>query len=188
MLAKLALISDLIGGSVSKETKEDGLQDRVVNIARVTKVVKGGRRFAFSALVVVGDGRDKVGFGVGRAQEVPDAIRKASDQAKKNLFSVAKVEGTIPFEVVGKYGPSQVLMFPAGKGKGIIAGGSVRIIVELAGVQDIVCKVHGSKNAHNVVRAVANGLKKLVTLDQYAAARGKAAGDVLQQRNSSKKK
>src|SRR5690606_35162206 len=102
--------------------------------------------------VVVGDGKDKVGFGVGKAQEVPDAIRKASEQAKKMMFSVSKNEGTIPFEVVGKYGSSKVLMYPAVKGKGIIAGGSVRTMVELAGIQDIVCKVHGTKNAHNVVR------------------------------------
>jgi small subunit ribosomal protein S5 len=169
-----------------KENREDPMQDRVVAIARVSKVVKGGRRFGFSALVVVGDGEGKVGYGVGKAAEVPDAIRKASDQAKKNLFSVSKVEGTIPFEVVGKYGPSQVLMFPAVKGKGIIAGGSVRTLVELAGIQDIVCKVHGSKNAHNVVRAVANGLKQLVTIDTYAKRREKAPGEVFQQRQTVK--
>jgi small subunit ribosomal protein S5 len=170
----------------AKDSREEPFQDRVVSIARVSKVVKGGRRFGFSALVVVGDGQDRVGFGVGKAAEVPDAIRKASDQAKKNLFSVPKVEGTIPFDIVGKYGPSQVLMFPAVKGKGIIAGGSVRILVELAGIQDIVCKVHGSKNAHNVVRAVADGLKQLVNIDAYSKRRDKVAGDVLQTRQNPK--
>ena len=165
---------------MARESKEEPLQDRVVSIARVSKVVKGGRRFSFSALVAVGDGEGRVGFGVGKANEVPDAIRKASDQAKKTMFSVSRNEGTIPFEVIGKYGAARVLMYPAVKGKGVIAGGSVRTLVELAGIQDIVCKVHGTKNAHNVVRAVANGLQQLMTIEEYSQIRGKATGDVLQ--------
>jgi small subunit ribosomal protein S5 len=158
---------------VVRENREaEPLQDRVVHIARVAKVVKGGRRFSFSALVVVGDGKEKVGFGLGKAAEVPDAIRKASDQAKKNMQRIVTVDGTIPFEVVGKYGSCRVLMNPAPKGKGIIAGGAVRIITELAGVRDIVCKVHGTKNSGSVVRATLNGLKQLLPIEEYAARRG----------------
>jgi small subunit ribosomal protein S5 len=178
---------------VSKETKEprkmeekdnDGLQDRVVHIARVAKVVKGGRRFSFSALVVVGDGREKVGFGLGKASEVPDAIRKASEQAKKNMTKIPTVDGTIPFDVIGKFGSARVIMFPAKKGKGIIAGGAVRILVELGGVQDIICKVHGTKNHQNVVRAAMDGLKQLMLPDQYAGFRGKTAEATRQVRHS----
>ncbi|NBQ52473.1 MAG: 30S ribosomal protein S5 [Proteobacteria bacterium] len=178
---------------MSKETKEprkvderdnDGLQDRVVHIARVAKVVKGGRRFSFSALVVVGDGREKVGFGLGKASEVPDAIRKASEQAKKNMTKIPMVDGTIPFDVTGKFGSARVIMFPAKKGKGIIAGGAVRILVELGGVQDIICKVHGTKNHQNVVRAAMDGLKQLMLPEQYAAYRGKVAEETRQIRQS----
>ncbi|NRA64431.1 MAG: 30S ribosomal protein S5 [Pseudobacteriovorax sp.] len=166
-----------------RDKKEDGFQDRVVNIARVAKVVKGGRRFSFSALVVVGDGKEKVGFGLGKANEVPDAIRKGSEQAKKTLISVRKNGGTIPFEVIGRYGSARVLMYPAKKGKGIIAGGAVRIIAELAGIEDIVCKVHGTRNQQNVVRAVINGLAQLETIEEYAGRRGKEAVDVFQARH-----
>lgn len=171
-----------------KDKKDDVLQDRVVDIARVAKVVKGGRRFSFSALVVVGDGKDQVGFGLGKANEVPDAIRKGSDHAKKNMMSVYKVGGTIPYEVIGRYGSAQVLMFPAKKGKGIIAGGPVRTIVELAGIQDIVCKTHGTKNHSNIVRAVMNGLEQLIPLEEYAAGRGLATDRVLQTRERGKSK
>lgn len=167
-----------------REKREDNFQDRVVNIARVAKVVKGGRRFSFSALVVVGDSKDKVGFGLGKANEVPDAIRKGSEQAKKSLLSVRKSGGSIPFEVVGRYGSAKVLMYPAKKGKGIIAGGAVRIICELAGIEDIVCKVHGTRNQQNVVRAVVDGLRQLETIEQYAERRGKEAADVYQARHS----
>ena len=167
-----------------RERKDDGFQDRVVNIARVAKVVKGGRRFSFSALVVVGDGKGKVGFGLGKANEVPDAIRKGSEQAKKNLIDVNKNLGTIPFEVSGEYGSAKVLMYPAQKGKGIIAGGPVRLICELAGIEDIVCKVHGTRNQQNVVRAVVDGLAQLESIEQYAGRRGKEAADVLQVRHS----
>jgi small subunit ribosomal protein S5 len=166
----------------------DGFQDRVVHIARVAKVVKGGRRFSFSALVAVGDGKGRIGFGLGKAGEVPDAIKKGADQAKKNLVKVTFLDGTIPFDVTGKFGAAKVLMFPAKKGTGTIAGGAVRIICELAGIQDIVCKVHGTKNYHSVVRATVNGLTQLVSPDDYAAARGKTLAEVLQVRGSAKKK
>jgi small subunit ribosomal protein S5 len=155
-----------------EERDADGLQDRVVHIARVAKVVKGGRRFSFSALVVVGDGKERVGFGLGKAGEVPDAIRKASEQAKKNMVRVELVDGTIPFEVVGRYGACSVLMNPAKKGKGIIAGGAVRVVTELVGLRDIVCKVHGTKNAGSVVRATIDGLTQLQRLEEYAARKG----------------
>ena len=142
------------------------LQDKVVKISRVAKVVKGGRRFSFSALVVVGDSKGKVGFGVGKAGEVPEAIRKASEQAKKNLQTIKHVGGTLPFEVDGRCGASVVRMYPAKAGKGVIAGGPVRMVVELAGLKDIVCKIHGSKNGHNVVRATMDGLTQLMTKQQ----------------------
>ena len=172
-----------------REPRGDDLyQDRVINIARVAKVVKGGRRFSFSALIVVGDGKEKVGFGLGKANEVPDAIRKGSEQAKKNLSTVPKVGGTIPFDVVGRYGSASVMMYPAKKGKGIIAGGAVRTIMDLAGIQDVVCKVHGTKNSQNVVRATFDGLQQLMQLETYARFRDKAPGEVWQQRHQEKDK
>jgi len=167
-----------------KEKENDGLQDRVVHIARVAKVVKGGRRFSFSALVVVGDGKSRVGFGLGKAGEVPDAIKKGSDQAKKSMVGIPTVEGTIPFDVIGRYGSAEVLFFPAKKGKGIIAGGAVRVLVELAGISDIVCKVHGSKNHQNVVRAAMAGLAQLMPTEEYCKNRGKTVGEVWQKRSS----
>lgn len=167
-----------------RDKKDEGFQDRVVNIARVAKVVKGGRRFSFSALVVVGDSKSKIGFGLGKANEVPDAIRKGSDQAKKSMITVRKNGGTIPFEVVGRYGSARVLMYPAPKGKGIIAGGAVRMIAELAGIEDIVCKVHGTRNHQNVVRAVMDGLQQLESIEEYSQRRGKDVEDVLQVRHA----
>jgi len=166
----------------------DGFQDRVVHIARVAKVVKGGRRFSFSALVVVGDGKEQVGFGLGKAGEVPDAIRKASEQAKKNLYRIPMVEGTIPFDVVGRYGACSVLMNPAKKGKGIIAGGAVRVVTELAGIQDIVCKVHGTKNSGSVVRATINGLMQLEKIEEYSVKRGIEGGFTQQKRQTTAEK
>ena len=160
------------GDRVREERDADGLQDRVVHIARVAKVVKGGRRFSFSALVVVGDGKERVGYGLGKAGEVPDAIRKASEQAKKNMVRVELVDGTIPFDVVGRYGACSVLMNPAKKGKGIIAGGAVRVVTELVGLRDIVCKVHGTKNSGSVVRATIDGLMQLQKLEDYAVRKG----------------
>ena len=169
---------------VGSKEKEAEFEDRVVAINRVAKVVKGGRRFSFSALVVVGDRRSKVGFGVGKAGEVPDAIRKASEHAKKNLLDVKHVKGTLPFEVVGDFGSSKVVMYPAKAGKGIIAGGAVRTIAELSGLQDIVCKIHGSKNSHNVVRAAMDGLGQLVEEAEYSKLRDKAVDEVIQRRRS----
>lgn len=154
------------------ENSTDGFQDRVVSIKRVAKVVKGGRRFSFSALVVVGDGKGKVGYGVGKAGEVPDAIRKGAEQAKKSLINVSHREGTLPFEVDGEFGASRVRMYPAKSGKGIIAGGAVRLIVELGGLKDIVCKIHGSKSPQNVVRATFDGLSQLVSAEKYCENRG----------------
>lgn len=170
-----------------EEKDSDGLQDRVVHIARVAKVVKGGRRFSFSALVVVGDGKERVGFGLGKAGEVPDAIRKASEQAKKNMVKIQTVDGTIPFDVVGRYGACTVQMHPATKGKGIIAGGAARVITELGGVRDIVCKVHGTKNPGSVVRATVNGLKQLMTIEQYAPMRGLDSATLQQKRDQDHK-
>jgi len=171
----------------SRDQQNEGFQDRVVHIARVTKVVKGGRRFSFSALVVAGDGKGKVGYGLGKANEVPDAIKKGSEQARKNLKAVPIVNGTIPFDVIGCFNSSRILMRPASKGKGIIAGGAVRTVVELAGVSDIVCKVHGTKNPSNVVRATLDGLTQLVPVEAYAKTRGKVLGGVLQERATDKK-
>ncbi len=171
----------------NREPKEaDAFQDRVVHIARVAKVVKGGRRFNFSALVVVGDGMGRVGFGVGKAREVPDAIRKASEQAKKSIIEIPRVDGTIPFEVVGKYGSATVVMYPAKKGKGIIAGGAVRNVVDLGGISDIVCKVHGTKNGQNVVRAAFNGFQQLINIEEYAKRRDKSPEEVHQIRHKKK--
>lgn len=168
------------------EKEQEGFQDRVVKISRVAKVVKGGRRFSFSALVVVGDRTGKVGYGIGNANEVPDAIKKASDQAKKNLVSINHVNGTIPFEVMGRFGSSMVKMYPAKPGKGIIAGGAVRTILELAGVKDIVCKAHGSKNGYNVVRSTMDGLQQLISAEFYAQGRGKSPEEIYQKRSISK--
>lgn len=173
---------------MAKEIKDgEPLQERVVHVARVAKVVKGGRRFSFSTVVVVGDTASKVGFGLGKAGEVPDAIRKGAEQAKKEMMDVPLVDGTIPFEVVGRFGSARVLMYPAKKGKGIIAGGAVRTVVELAGITDVVCKVHGTKNSQNVVRAAINGLQQLVPLKEYAANRGKSPEEVLQLRDHKSK-
>lgn len=175
-------------GGDRDQQEGDGLQDRVVHIARVAKVVKGGRRFSFSALVVVGDGKERVGFGLGKAGEVPDAIRKASDQAKKNMVVIKHVEGTIPFDVVGRYGACSVVMNPAQKGKGIIAGGAVRVITEMAGIRDIVCKVHGTKNSGSVVRATLNGLSQLMSIEDYAARKGVEVSTAQQKRHEAEPK
>ncbi len=165
----------------------EALQERVVHISRVAKVVKGGRRFSFSALVISGDGQGRFGFGLGKAGEVPDAIRKGGEQCKKNLMEVPSVDGTIPFEVVGKYGSCRVVMNPAKKGRGIIAGGATRVICELAGIKDIVCKVHGTKNTSNVVRATYDGFAQLVSTKQYAAERGMDEGQLFRQLRKNRK-
>ena len=137
------------------------LQDRVVHINRVAKVVKGGRRFSFSAIVVVGDGNGHVGFGLGKANEVPDAIRKAVERAKKEIIEVPINRGTVPYEITGIYGSSHVFIKPASEGTGVIAGGAVRAVVEVAGIRNIYTKCYGSRNPHNVVKATMQGLSTL---------------------------
>lgn len=148
------------------------LKDRVVHISRVAKVVKGGRRFSFSAVVVVGDGNGHVGTGLGKANEVPDAIRKAVQNAKRTLVFVPLVNGTIPYEVMGEFGASQVVIRPASPGTGVIAGSGVRAVVESAGISNILTKSLGSNNPHNLVKAAINGLSQLRTSEQIAGARG----------------
>lgn len=162
-----------------KRIEPDGLelQDRLVYINRVAKVVKGGRRFSFSAIVVVGDGNGRVGFGLGKANEVPDAIRKAVERAKKDIIEVPVSKGTIPHEVMAKYGASQVFMKPASEGTGVIAGRAVRAVVEVAGITNILTKCYGSRNFHNVVKATLKGLSMLKSSEMALKQRGKIKGE-----------
>ena len=157
---------------------DDGLDKRMVSVRRVTKVVKGGRTLRFSALVVVGDNKGCVGMGIGKANEVPIAIDKATVAAKKAMKKIALVEGTIPHQTNGKFGTTNILMMPAEQGHGVIAGGAARAVLEVAGVKNIVTKIHGSTNSINVVKATINGLNTLKTREEIAARRGKKPEEI----------
>lgn len=163
---------------LKQDKDEIQLIDNVVTIKRVSKVVKGGRKFHFSAVVVVGDGKGSVGFGLGKAAEVPEAIRKGAEKAKREMVSVSLVDGTIPYATIGRFGAGKVFLKPASKGTGVIAGGGVRAVLEAAGVSDILTKCMGTRNPHNVVKATIMGLRQLQSREQVAARRGISVEDL----------
>ncbi len=159
--------------------EKDPFVKKLIAVNRITKVVKGGRKMRFSALVVVGDEHGKVGYGMGKANEVPEAIEKATAQAKKGLVEVAMKDSTIPHEVVGKFGRGKILMMPAAEGTGVIAGGPVRVIMEACGIRNIRTKSHGTNNPINMVKAAIEGLKELRSAEKVAALRGKTVEEIL---------
>ena len=161
------------------EPEASELTDKVVSISRVAKVVKGGRRFRFSAIVVVGDGAGRVGAGLGKAHEVPEAIRKAVEQAKKSMITIPILNSTIPYQVVGEFGSGKVLLKPASEGTGVIAGGPVRAVVEVAGIKNVLTKCLGSHNPHNAVKATMIALKMLMSPEEVATRRNRPLAEML---------